>query len=97
MNDIGFLIENPPISGHAREYAEKFNVDLFDLVFYGGEEYELVLTLKPKLISQAVEAVKKAGGRLIIVGKAVEEKAIKVRWLDGWRTLEEKGYQHFTS
>jgi len=95
LNDVGFVIDHPPISSYARRYSEKFHIDLFDLVFYGGEEYELVLTLKPRLIDRAVEAVERSGGKLMIIGETVEEKSIKVRWLEGWRVLEKRGYQHF--
>ena len=95
LNDVGFVVDDPPISAEAERYAEKFGVSLFDLVFYGGEEYELVLTLRPKLAGKAVEAVESVGGRLIPIGRVIEEKLIKVRWADGWRVLERRGYQHF--
>ena len=95
LNDVGFIIDDPPISAEAERYAEKFGVSLFDLVFYGGEEYELVLTLRPRLVEKAVKAVESIGGRLIPIGRVIEEKLIKVRWADGWRMLERRGYQHF--
>ena len=95
LNDVGFIIDEPPVSREAEEYAEKYGLDLFDLVFYGGEEYELIVTIKPPLLDVAREAVEKAGGRLIIVGRASEDKVIKVRWRGEWRILEDKGYQHF--
>ena len=95
LNDVGFIIDYPPISAEAERYAERFGVSLFDLVFYGGEEYELVLTLRPRLVEKAVKAVEGIGGRLIPVGRVIEEKLIKVRWADGWRMLERRGYQHF--
>ncbi len=97
LNDVGFAIERPPISRYAEEYARKFGLELFDLVFYGGEEYELVLTLRPKMASQAVEAVESIGGKLLIIGRVTEGQSIRVRWLDGWRSLEARGYQHFKS
>jgi len=95
LNDVGFVVDDPPISAEAERYAEKFGVSLFDLVFYGGEEYELVLTLRSKLVEKAVKAVEGVGGRLIPIGRVIEEKLIKVRWADGWRVLERRGHQHF--
>lgn len=97
LNDVGFIIDEPPVSREAEEYAEKHGLNLFDLVFYGGEEYELVVTIKPALLDMAHEAVEKAGGRLIIIGKASEDNVIKVRWGGEWRILEDKGYQHFAT
>lgn len=96
LNDVGFQVDNPPISREAEEYARRHGVNLLDLVFYGGEEYELVLTIKPGLIEVARQAVERAGGRLLIIGRALEERVIRVRWMENWITLEDRGYQHFT-
>lgn len=97
LNDVGFIIDKPPVSRDAVEYAEKYGLDLFSLVFYGGEEYELVVTIKPALLDAAREEVERAGGRLITIGRASEDKVIRVRWRDEWRILEDKGYQHFAA
>ncbi|MEM3897104.1 MAG: thiamine-phosphate kinase [Nitrososphaerota archaeon] len=97
LNDVGFIIDEPPVSRDAKEYAARYGLDLFSLVFYGGEEYELVVTIKPLLFDAAREAVERAGGRLIAIGRASEDKAIKVRWRGEWRILEDKGYQHFVT
>ncbi len=96
-NDLGFVIEEPPVSEIAARYSEKFGADLFDLVFYGGEEYELVVTVKANMLEDAVKAVERAGGELIPIGKATERKEIKVLWNDEERIIERKGYQHFKS
>ncbi len=97
FNNVGFIVDEPPVSREAEEYAERYDVNLFDLVFYGGEEYELVLTIKPALLDVARESVEKIGGRLIIIGRASEDKVIRVKWGDEWRILEDRGYQHFTT
>ena len=95
LNNVGFIIEDPPISADARRYAEKFGANLFDLVFYGGEEYELVLTIRPDFLDEAIKAVERAGGRLFVIGRVVEEGGIRVRWDGRWIKLEERGYRHF--
>jgi len=95
VNDVGFFVEFPPVSGDAEKYSEKFNVDLFDLVFYGGEEYELVVTIKPRMLEDAVKAVERAGGRLIAIGRVIDDKVVKAKWFGGERILERGGYEHF--
>lgn len=95
LNNVGFVIDAPPISRDAEEYAEKYGLDLFSLVFYGGEEYELVVTIKPALLDAARGAVESAGGRLMTIGRVLEDDVIRVRWGDEWRILEDRGYQHF--
>ena len=95
LNGYGFRIDNPPIDEDARRYSERFNVNLFDLVFYGGEEYELVITIKPKMLEDALKSVKSVGGKLIPIGRVVEEKMIEVRWFGEYLAVERKGYEHF--
>ncbi|MCS7133115.1 MAG: thiamine-phosphate kinase [Aigarchaeota archaeon] len=95
FNDVGFIVDNPPVSEDARAYAEKFGVDLFDLVFYGGEEYELILTIKPRFLDEAIKSLERIGGRLFIIGRVVEGGDIMARWRGEWVDLERRGYQHF--
>jgi len=95
LNGYGFRIDNPPIDEDARRYSERFDVNLFDLVFYGGEEYELVITIKPKMLEDALKSVKSVGGRLIPIGRVVEEKMIEVKWFGEYLVVERKGYEHF--
>ncbi|MEM2568080.1 MAG: thiamine-phosphate kinase, partial [Candidatus Bathyarchaeia archaeon] len=46
-SSVGFLIEDVPVAHEAVKFAEINNLDPLDLALYGGEEYELVLTIKP--------------------------------------------------
>ena len=95
LNGYGFRIDDPPIDDDARRYAERFDVDLFDLVFHGGEEYELVVTVKPKMFKDALKSVQSVGGSLIPIGRVIEEKTIEVKWFGEYITLERRGYEHF--
>jgi len=95
LNGYGFRIDDPPIDEDARRYAERFDVDLFDLVFHGGEEYELVVTVKPEMLEDALRSVKGVGGSLIPIGRVVEEKIIEVKWFGKYVVVERRGYEHF--
>jgi thiamine-monophosphate kinase len=92
---VGFLIDNPPVASEARKFAEINSLDPLELVFYGGEEYELVLTVKPKLWSKAEEAVKKAGGSLIRIGRVTAEKQVILEFDGEKRVIEPRGWEHF--
>ena len=95
---VGFLVEKPPVDEAAREYAEENGLNLFDLVFNGGEEYELVVTVKPSMLEEAVEAVEKVGGRLEVIGRATEDiETVKAIWEGRVVEVPRRGYQHFTS
>ena len=95
VNDVGFVIDDPPVNKDAVEYSKKFGVNLFDLVFYGGEEYELVVTIKPKMLEDAIISVREVGGSLIPIGRVTEERAIKTKWFGREVTVERRGYEHF--
>ena len=48
LSNVGFLLESVPIAPEATEFAELNGLEACELALYGGEEYELVLTIKPE-------------------------------------------------
>lgn len=94
---VGFLIDNPPIASEVREFVKVNKLSSLELAMYGGEEYELVLTVKPKLWDKAQRAVKDVGGELVRIGKTVVEKKILMK-IDGRKMkIEARGWEHFKS
>lgn len=94
---VGFRIDSPPVDPLAEEYSEEFGVDLFDLVFYGGEEYELVVTLSPDDWDEARKNVEDVGGRLIEVGRVTGDVGVvEVLWNGEYVRLSRRGYTHFS-
>jgi thiamine-monophosphate kinase len=73
------------------EFASANGLDPRNLVFYGGEEYEIVATMPKKYLSKAKALAKKSGLDLHVVG-TVEKGAGKV--YDGKSLLENRGYEH---
>jgi len=95
-SNIGFRVDHPPIDVIAEKYSEKHSVDLLDLVFYGGEEYELVVTIKPEVWEEACREIEEVGGRLIKIGHVIDEPGkIYVRWGGEFIELRKRGYTHF--
>ncbi|MGB9714398.1 MAG: thiamine-phosphate kinase [Candidatus Bathyarchaeales archaeon] len=94
-SNVGFLIESLPIASEAQKFAEMSGLDLFELAFYGGEEYELVLTISPKLWDKAEKAVKNVGGNLLRIGNVTAEKRILLMVEDEKRVIEPRGWEHF--
>jgi thiamine-monophosphate kinase len=81
VNDVGkFAIAN--------------GLDVYDLVFHGGEEYEIIATIPKSLISRATRAAKRAGCSLQVIGR-VEKGSSKVITTDS-RLVENRGYMHFS-
>jgi thiamine-monophosphate kinase len=92
---VGFLINKLPIAKEAEEFAEINRLDPLELTLYGGEEYELVLTIKPNLWRKAEKAVEKVGGKLLSIGRVTAERQVLME-IDGKRrVIEPRGWEHF--
>ncbi len=91
---VGFNIDWVPISNEAVEFAREFGLDPLDLALYGGEEFELVLTIPPEKWSLAEKAITEVGGKLFKIGTAIPD--IKIT-LKSRGALEIKGWEHMVN
>ena len=94
---VGIVVNNVPIADEVRRFAEFNRLDPLELALYGGEEYELVLTIKPKLWAIAEIAVKSAGGRLLPIGRVTKDKKVSLDVNSKIRPIEPRGWEHFKS
>ena len=96
-SNVGFFINKLPTAEEVEKFAEINKLDPLELTLYGGEEYELVLTIKPELWKEAEKAVEKVGGKLLQIGKVTAEKKIFLE-IDGKKqVIEPRGWEHFKS
>jgi thiamine-monophosphate kinase len=92
---VGFRVDELPIADNVIRFAQSINADPFDLALYGGEEYEIILTVKPSMWHIAERAVARVGGKLIRVGMATAEKGVVLKANGKKRKIEPRGYEHF--
>jgi len=92
---VGFLIDKLPIAEEAEEFAKINGLDPLELTLYGGEEYELVLTIKPVLWKKAERVVKKIGGKLFPIGKTIAERQLVLKVNRTKLIIEPRGWEHF--
>jgi len=92
---VGFLIDHLPIPTICSKFAAANDLDPIDLALYGGEEFELIITIPAQRWIKASEIVKQAGGRLTPIGKVVEESEKILRINGEERVIQPKGYEHF--
>ncbi len=97
MSGVGFVIDNVPIADEANQFAQYCKANVQELVFHGGEEYELVVTVKPDLWGDAQNAVKTVGGTLSRIGKVTLEKRVVLEEDGKRRSIEARGWEHFKS
>jgi len=96
MSKVGFFIDNIPVDENVSRFAKMNALDVVELTLYGGEEYELVVTVKPALWRRAQEAVEKIGGCLIRIGRVTAEQKVVLRFNGEEQAIEARGYEHFT-
>ncbi|RLG91976.1 MAG: thiamine-phosphate kinase [Candidatus Hecatellales archaeon] len=90
---VGFILDRIPIAEEAKVFARLNRLDPFNLAFYGGEEYELVVTLNPEKFAKAPKSLRK---RFLVIGRVVKEKKIVYVEKNVERKVEAKGWEHFT-
>jgi thiamine-monophosphate kinase len=94
---VGFLIKRLPIAEGIEKFAESNGLDPLELTLYGGEEYELVLAMKPSLWRRAEKAVEGVGGKLLLIGKVTAERRVLMEISGKRRVIEPRGWEHFKS
>ncbi|HML02463.1 MAG TPA: thiamine-phosphate kinase [Candidatus Bathyarchaeia archaeon] len=94
---VGFEIDNLPIAPEVLEFAKRKRTDPVELALYGGEEYELVLTIKQRFWNKASQAVRDVGGSLIRIGRVVRKTDMVLQWKGKTISIEPRGWEHFKS
>jgi len=97
MSKVGFLVNSVPVVDEVKCFAEFNGLDALELALYGGEEYELVVTVKPKLWVDAETAVEAVGGCLLPIGKVTRDKQVVLEVDGKKRLIEARGWEHFKS
>ncbi len=90
----GFAVSSLPISKPALEFARLHNLNPDELALFGGEEYELVVTIPAERWGTAVAAAERVGGRLIRIGVATSGMGVRLASGGVTRAIPERGYEH---
>jgi thiamine-monophosphate kinase len=97
QSKVNFVIDDIPSAIGVRDFAKNNHLDYESLVFYGGEEYEIVATIPRVKLKHAESTARRLKLRLLIIGK-VEKGSGKVFLVDtrtGRKSqLENRGYIH---
>ena len=94
-SEVGILIEDVPVSNGASAFARKHHLRDVDLALYGGEEYELVVTVPPRNFSRAHRAARGSLTRIgVVTGKF---RGVRMKSEGTIRPVKKKGWEHFRS
>jgi thiamine-monophosphate kinase len=89
---VDIIIYRIPAVEGLDKFAQENSLDKHELVFHGGEEYEIVATISHTKIRQAEASARKAGVSLHVIGRVQKGSGnVFVRN----RLLENRGYIHF--
>jgi thiamine-monophosphate kinase len=98
ISKVGFVLDKVPIAPEAEKFAQQNDLNPLDLAFYGGEEYELVLTIKPEKWEEARAVIQAIHGCLIPIGRVTTANKQVILELDGKKqAIKAKGWEHFKS
>lgn len=92
---VGFKVTKLPVSPEAIKFAELHGLNSSDLALYGGEEYELVFTVKPDRLENAREALRHMGSSLIEIGEVTADKKILHVENGVEKPIKPGGWEHF--
>lgn len=93
---VGFRINNLNIPTEVQTYANYHGLDPFELALYGGEEYELIFTLKENAFDDAQEALAAVGCELYVLGTVTKKKTITIIKEEKELLIEKRGWEHFS-
>jgi thiamine-monophosphate kinase len=89
---VDIIIDSIPAVEGLDKFAQENSLDKHEMVFHGGEEYEVVATISHAKIKHAKAAARKAGVNLYVIGR-VQKGSGNVYVKD--TPLENRGYMHF--
>ena len=76
---LAIELERVPVQAGVDEIASAADVDRWDLVAAGGEDYELLATLPAERLSEAAAAVAESGTTLTTIGEVTDGEGVTLR------------------
>jgi thiamine-monophosphate kinase len=94
MSGVGIRLTDLPYAKGLEEFASRNSCSAEDLALYGGEEYEIVGTVKKGSIKEARRRARSAGGELYVIGETVSAETLKGVALPDGRKVRKDGWVH---
>jgi len=90
-----FIINKIPVLKDLEKYVKSYKLDLKNLVFNGGEEYEFVFTASPKYRKVIEKNAKMSKTKIIEIGHVTSGKGVYVEKNNTFIRLKDEGWKHF--
>jgi thiamine-monophosphate kinase len=97
-SNVGAIVELAalPVDAATRALAQALGRDPARAALTSGDDYELLFTVRPDGVAEALEAVRAVGGAATVIGEITEpEQGLRVREPDGaLPPLDPRGWDH---
>lgn len=87
--------EKLPVDPVAEKFARFHGLDVDDFALFGGEDFELLFTVRPRGWGKVRRALKRVGGGVTIIGLVEKGRGALIRRRGKLRSLPDRGYEHF--
>ncbi len=87
--------EKLPVDLAAEKFARSRGLDVDNFSLFGGEDFELLFTVRPPGWEKVRRALKRVGGRAAIIGLVEKGRGVFIRRRGKLRSLPDRGYEHF--
>ena len=91
---VAIIVDCDPAAAGVAEFAAKHGLDPDDLVYHGGEEYEIVFTLRRGGINDIFSAIRDTRIPLTPIGRVEEGEGVYLE-RDGRTRLTDEGWKAF--
>ncbi|RLG61264.1 thiamine-phosphate kinase [Candidatus Geothermarchaeota archaeon] len=92
---VRIVVDKPPVYPGLEDECKKFEFSLNELVFEGGEEFELIFTVKGDCWDRFKEEFSRRGLEIYRIGKVVEGSGVFLVRNNEEIKLRKKGWMHF--
>ncbi len=89
--DRAKIPEHPPV----RKFAARHGFGVDDFVLFGGEDFELLFTVRPQGWERVRRALKRVGTAATQIGIATRGKGVFIQSDGKMLVLPDRGYEHF--
>ena len=84
-----------PVHPLVEKFAAHRGRDVDDFVLYGGEDFELLFTVRPQGWERVRRALKRVGTRVTQIGRVAEGRGVFIQRNGKTLPLPDRGYEHF--
>ena len=90
-----FVINNIPSMKDLEDFVESQDLELNNLVFHGGEEYEFIFTTSPKYRNKIKNSARLLKTPIIEIGYVTSGKGVFIKKQNSFVRLKDLGWKHF--